>query len=288
MSTQQTAKTQYVEANGIRFAYRLFGATTGTPLVFLQHFRGTMDHWDPALINPLAKTRPILLLDNAGVGKSSGQIGDNFGDSAANVAAVAKALSIKEFDVVGFSIGGMAAQLLALDYPGLVRRAVFAGTSPSAGEGLESGEQWAFDALVSANTSEESEPAFVKGFFSLTEEKQAVGKAWWDRINERTEDRSDYVSVEDAKRQVNQIVHWFTPGNSPNSYDRLGELKIPVFVAAGDDDIIVPTTNSLVLWKKIKTAHLHVYPDVGHGFLDEYPELFAEHIRLFLDAEKVF
>ncbi|RFU24051.1 hypothetical protein B7463_g12289, partial [Scytalidium lignicola] len=246
MTNQQTAKTQSIEANGTKFAYRLFGLTNGTPLVFLQHFRGTMDHWDPALINPLAKTRPIFLIDNSGVGKSSGQVPDTFGEWAANIVAVVKALSINEIDLLGFSMGGMVAQLVALDYPGLVRRLILAGTGPSVGEGLEQAPEWAFKTLATASSEEENESGFLKTFYSLTDEKQTLGKTWWERINEKTEDRSDYVGPEGTQHQINSIMHWMTPGNSPHSYDRLGDLRIPVFVAA---DILVPTENSIMLWK---------------------------------------
>ncbi|MCJ1279798.1 hypothetical protein MMC21_007622 [Puttea exsequens] len=286
MSTQQTAKTQYVDAAGIRFAYRLFGSTTGTPLVFLQHFRGTMDHWDPALINPLALTRPILLLDNAGIGKSSGSVPDNFPGWAANVIALLEALGIKKFDLLGFSMGGMAAQLVALNAPTLVRRLVLAGTGPSKGDGVEGGPEWAFKALYAAQTAEENEDAFLKTFYSLSEEKQALGREWWKRINERTVDRSQYLGPDGTQRQTEAVMKWIG-GEGEGSYERLGDLKMPVFVASGDDDILVPTANSLMLWRRISGAHLHIYPDVGHGFLNEYAAMFAEHVRLFLDADKV-
>ncbi|KAI9860987.1 MAG: hypothetical protein M1824_002753 [Vezdaea acicularis] len=287
MSTQQTAKTQYIEANGNKIAYRYFGKATGTPLLFMQHFRGGMDHWDPSLINPLALTRPILQLDNSGIGKSSGEVPDTFKGWAANAIGLIEALGLKEVDLLGFSMGGMAAQLVALDAPQLVRRLILAGTGPSAGEGVGRGPAWAFEALASATTHEEAEDAFLKTFYSHTPEKQALGKAWWKRINERTEDRSGYLGPEGTQHQINSVIAWLTPGTEGGSYDRLAELKIPVFVASGDDDLLVPTESSILLWRKIKTAHLHIYPDTGHGFLNEYAEMFAEHIRLFLDGERV-
>jgi pimeloyl-ACP methyl ester carboxylesterase len=245
-----------------------------------------MDHWDPDLINPLAKTRTILLLDNSGVGFSSGEVPETFAGWAANVVALVEALEIKQIDLLGFSMGGMAAQMVALNAPHLVRRLILGGTGPSAGEGVEQGPSEVFTMIYSAVGPEHSEAAFLKTFYSQSEEKQAIGKAWWKRMNERKE-RSDYLGPEGTQHQTNTVIAWMTPGNPENSYDRLGELKIPVFVATGDNDIVVPTANSLILWRKIKGSHLHVYPDVGHGFLNEYSTMFAEHIRLFLDAPRV-
>lgn len=144
MATFQTTLTNSVTANGISFAYRLFGAastSTTPPLVFLQHFRGTLNHWDPLLLNPLSLTHPILLLDYAGVGSSSGAVRDNFLTSAKDIISVLAALGITRVDLLGFSIGGFTAQLVALEAPGLVRKLILAGTGPSAGDGLESGPQ---------------------------------------------------------------------------------------------------------------------------------------------------
>jgi len=289
MVTQQTAITKYVVADGINFAYRRFGHEGSVPLVFLQHFRGTMDHWDPALINPLAETRTIILIDNSGVGKSSGTVPDNFAAWAANIIAVLGALDIKEVDLLGFSMGGMAAQIVALNSPkGLVRRLILAGTGPSAGEGVQAGPEWAIQALAGANNNEEEEAAFIKTFYTESPEKIALGKEWWKRINERTEDRSDYVGPEGLKQQLKAAIAWGTPGVKGGSFERLHELnRIPVFIANGDNDVLVPTENSILMWRKIKSSHLHIYPDVGHGFLNEYTEMFAEHVRLFLDGEKV-
>jgi pimeloyl-ACP methyl ester carboxylesterase len=246
-----------------------------------------MDHWDPDLINPLAKARPILLLDLAGIGHSGGEVGATFADWAATAVAIVEGLGIKQIDLLGFSMGGMAAQMAALDAPHLVRRLILAGTGPSIGEGVEQGPAWAFEVLHNASTAEEAETAFLKTFYSESEKKQALGSEWWKRMNERTVDRAGYLGPEGTARHTNAVISWMTPGNPGNSYYRLDELKIPVFVAAGDNDIVVPTANSIVLWRRIKTAHLHIYPDVGHGFLNEYAGMFAQHINLFLDGERV-
>jgi pimeloyl-ACP methyl ester carboxylesterase len=233
MSAQQTAKTQYIEANGVKHGYRLFGLTTGVPLVFPQYFRGTMDHWDPDLINPLAKTRPILLINPAGVGHSGSEVGPTFADWAAQVVAIAGGLGIKQIDLLGFPMGGMAAQMVALNAPRLVRRLILADAGPSAGEGVEQGPAWAFEMLYAGSTAQEAEAAFLKTFYSVSEEKQALEKQWWARINGRQEDRAGYLGPEETAKQTSAVVSWMTSGNPGHSYERLGELKIPLFVAAG-------------------------------------------------------
>lgn len=104
MATQRTAVTQYVTVDGVRFAYRQIGIRIGIPLVMLMHFRGNMDFWDPTLIDALARSRPILMLDYSGVGKSEGEVPSSFQGWAANVIAVVDALKIRKIDLLGFSM----------------------------------------------------------------------------------------------------------------------------------------------------------------------------------------
>ena len=149
MTTYAKAQPMFVEADGIRFGYLRFGTTTNSniPLVFLQHFRGTFDHWDPSLIDPIAAVREVILIDNSGVGKSSGSIPGTYAEWADNVALIVKALNIPQVDILGFSMGGFAAQMVALNHPALVHKLILAGTGPSAGEGIEAGNAEAFQAL---------------------------------------------------------------------------------------------------------------------------------------------
>src|SRR6478752_751010 len=132
----QTAPTQFVEANGIRFAYRRFGNATGVPLFFNQHFTGTMDHWDPAVTDGFAKDREVILFNNAGVSSSSGEVPARIEKMGANAVAFIKALGLTKVDVLGFSIGGFVAQEITLQAPDLVRRLVLVGTGSRSGEGM--------------------------------------------------------------------------------------------------------------------------------------------------------
>jgi pimeloyl-ACP methyl ester carboxylesterase len=283
------AKPQFVEANGTKFSYLRFGQATSTkvPLVFLQHFRGTFDHWDPELIDPIAAVREVILIDNSGVGKSDGTVPSTYAGWADNVVCIIKALDIPQVDLLGFSMGGFVAQMVTLNNPAVVRRLILAGTGPSAGEGIEGGDMTATQRLARASNDDEAREAFLGAFYSLTPQKQALGSQWWKRMRSARPDRSDYVGSEGTQAQVAAVMRWSNAEfASEGSYDRLHEIKIPVLVANGDDDILIPTVNSWVLFKKLTNAdaHLHIYPDVGHGFLNEYAEQFSTLINLFLDA----
>ncbi|KAK9319839.1 Alpha/Beta hydrolase protein [Lipomyces orientalis] len=226
MSTQQTSVTRYIDVLGVKTAYRHFGSKAGVPLLFNQHFRGTMDHWDPLLINTIAEKRPVILFDSHGVGKSSGEIPATFSAWATVAASLVKALGIEKVDVFGFSMGGMVAQMIGLNFPEITRRLIIGGSSPSYGEGIVSGPEWPFVMLLNASTSQEAEEAFIKTFYSQSEAKIAKGKAWWKRMNERTEDRSPYLNKKGSLRQAAAVGAWFTPGPNPdNSYDRLGGVE---------------------------------------------------------------
>lgn len=284
-----TAKPEFVEVEGVTFAYLDFGSTAETkvPLVFLQHFRGTFDHWDPELINPIAAARRVILIDNSGVGKSNGVIPATYEGWARNITNVIQALGIPQIDLLGFSMGGFVAQMVALNAPSLVRRLILAGTGPSAGEGVESGDPVANQRLAEAVSESECRHAFLTTFYSLSEKKQRLGGQWWHRMNAARVDRSPYLGPEGTGIQVNAVIRWADREfANEGSFDRLHEITIPVLVANGDTDIVIPSVNSYVLFKKLTNAdaHLHFYPDTGHGFLNEYADQFSKLINIFLDA----
>ena len=185
--THQTAPTQFVEANGIRFAYRRFGKAGGVPLVFNQHFTGTMDHWDPAVTDGFAKDREVILFDNAGVSSSSGEVPTTIEDMAANAVAFTNALGLKTVDVLGFSIGGFVAQEMTLQAPNLVRRLVLLGTGPRGGQGMATLTPEA-QQIFSA-TYDEPDHLWLAGFFTPSQASQAAGREFLKRFRLRTENR---------------------------------------------------------------------------------------------------
>ncbi|TKA61382.1 hypothetical protein B0A49_11269, partial [Cryomyces minteri] len=243
MATAQAANTQYVNAGGITLAYRHIGRlSSSVPLVMLMHFRGNMDFWDPALVNRLAEARPIILLDNAGTGRSGGEVPLTIQGWADNVILLIQALNIHTIDLLGFSMGGFTAQMVALNAPYLVRKLILAGTRPSQGPNIVNGDPGPLRRLATATTSSEVESAFAETFFTPTDAGKAAARASWRRINERTEDRNGILGRLDTKRQLEAAKDW-SIANPRNSFDRLGELKMPVFVANGDQDALIPSAS---------------------------------------------
>jgi pimeloyl-ACP methyl ester carboxylesterase len=285
MSTQQTAITKYIEANGHTLAYRRLGPSSGIPLVLHIHFRGNMDFWDPSLINALAAQRPVIIFDNSGVGLSTGSVPPTFAGWATNLIALVHALEIPQIDLLGFSMGGCVAQMAALNAaPGLVRRLILAGTRASRSP-VTVGADWPLvERFALAMTEAEVQAAFAESFFTASAFGLAHARASWDRIHER-EHRELIMDQETTQAQLNAPwTDWETPGVG-NSFERLGEIKVRTLVMNGDTDILVPTANSFELQREIEGADLHIYRDAGHGFLFQYGELVAKHVGLFLDAE---
>src|SRR4029077_18762822 len=170
--SHQTAPTQCVDAAGVRFAYRRFGKSGGVPLVFNMHFTGTMDHWDPAVTDGLAHDREVILFDNAGISSSSGEVPNSIEEMAANAAAFIRAAGLTQVDVLGFSLGGLVAQELALAQPELVRRLVLLGTGPRSGEGMASLTPDAQE--IFGATYDEPDHLWLRVFFTPSEASQAA------------------------------------------------------------------------------------------------------------------
>src|SRR5580704_6708689 len=135
-SSNVTAATQFLEVGQQRYAYRRFGDGSAPPLLFLQHFTGTLDNWDPAVTDPLARGREVILFDNAGVGRSTGSVPTTIAGMAQHAFAFLEALKLTSCDVLGFSLGGMIAQQMALDRPTIFRRMVLVATAPRGGEDI--------------------------------------------------------------------------------------------------------------------------------------------------------
>jgi pimeloyl-ACP methyl ester carboxylesterase len=259
-----------------------------------------MDHWDPLLVNAIAETRPVILFDNAGIGQSSGPVADTMKSMAANVIQFLDLIGLKQVDILGFSIGGFIAPLVYLNGPtGLVRKLIIAGSSTSAGEDV-----------ISHSEKQEEEVSKLAGapqipyegcigrlFFLPSESSQKAGRAFWERAHERGpassgEERSKFVSEDYAdggaglKAMVAARNSFRELENrADGSYDRLADIKIPVFIAQGSDDFMLPTYNSYLMQQKMPNARLKIFPDSGHAFLYQYAEEFARDVSQFLDGE---
>jgi pimeloyl-ACP methyl ester carboxylesterase len=278
--THQTAPTQFVEAGGIRFAYRRFGKAGGIPLVFNQHFIGTMDYWDPAVTDGLAKEREVILFDNAGVSSSSGEVPTTFEEMGADAVAFVKALRLTKVDVLGFSIGGFVAQEITLQAPGLVRRLVLVGTGPRGGESMASFTPEAQQ--IFGATHDPPDKLWLKVHFTESDASQAAGREFLKRFKRRTRDRDPEVNEKVAPAQIEAIGKW--GAQRPGSYDYLRNIAQPTLVVNGDNDVIVYTINSYILQQNLPNAQLILYPDASHGSQYQYPELFVRHVSIFLGA----
>ena len=278
----QTAPTQFVEVNGVRFAYRRFGNAAGVPLVFNQHFTGTMDHWDPLVSDGLAKDREVILFNNAGVSSSSGEVPTRIEKMGAHAVAFIKALRLTKVDVLGFSIGGFVAQEIALQAPDLVRQMVLVGTGPRGGEGMATLTPEAQE--IFGATYDEPDHLWLRVHFTESAKSQAAGREFLKRFRLRAENRDPEVNEKVAPAQIEAISEWGTPRDEPFEY--LKSIRQPALVVNGGRDVIIYAVNSFILQQHLPNAELILYPDANHGSQYQYPKRFVRHVSLFLSEEE--
>jgi pimeloyl-ACP methyl ester carboxylesterase len=278
--THNNAETLFVEAAGVNFAYRRFGRPAELPLVLLQHFRGNLDNWDPALTDALAAEREIILVDYAGVGSSTGEPSHTIASTARQMIAFIAALGLDRIDLLGFSIGGFVAQEIALVRPTLVRRLVLAATGPKGAPGMHG---WRDD--IAAAARGESKPEnLLYIMFAHTETSQAKGMEFLGRFMQRQEDRDAPTSDLARDAQYDAIVEWGIPDHA--ALQRLTGIASPTLVIQGDDDLMIPTKLSHLMAGLIPNAQIRIYPDAAHGFLFQYPGEVAGDVNAFLAREE--
>jgi pimeloyl-ACP methyl ester carboxylesterase len=276
--THDTAPTKYAEGGGIRFAYRRFGMPERPPLVFFQHFMGTLDDHDPALSDAFASDREVILFNNTGVASSSGTVPDTVEAMARDVVTFIDALGLTTIDLVGHSMGGLVAQEVAIARPDLVRCLVLVGTGPRGGEGIGALPPWVAELFT--RKYERQEEMWLPIMFAPTQTSQAAGRAYIERITART-NRDTPVSDQSIAAQRAALAA-YGAAKDP-SYAHLKGLEMPVLVVNGTNDIVIPTINSYILQQFLPNAELILYPDANHGSHFQYPELFVRHARIFLD-----
>jgi pimeloyl-ACP methyl ester carboxylesterase len=264
--------TEFAQTRFGQIAYRVDGA--GPPLLLLQRFRGTMDDWDPAFLEPLAAMQTVIRFDNLGVGETPGEAPETVAEMARVAIAFLETLDYGPIDLLGWSLGGYVAQMVALETPTLVRRLVIAGSGP--GGVPEGPSAHPRVAEIAAKVSADREDLLFL-FFSATPAGRAAGEAHLQRMSATAHPP---VKEETGRRQRAAIAAW-TAGRG-DARPRLAELRVPVLVANGVGDVMVPAFRSFVLAQEAPNAKLILYPDAGHAFLFQYADSFARDLRAFL------
>lgn len=263
---------KYVQTSVGKLAYRVTGTAAGVPLLMTNRFRGTLDDWDPAFIDALARQRTVVTFDSAGIGRSEGEVPTSIVGIADVAAELAKAVGLGPVDLLGWSLGGLVAQQIALNYPTLVRRLIVAGSSPG---GITDGPKQHPKVQQVMGNPVNSEEDFLFLFFPETDTARAAGRAYYARLRQ-IEERGPPVTAQSFMNQIKAFSSW------PGVRDRLGELKIPVLVANGQHDVMIPAYRSYVLAQEVSNGKLVLYPDAGHAFLFQFADEFAAEVVSFL------
>jgi pimeloyl-ACP methyl ester carboxylesterase len=266
-------------ANGIRYTYSRFGGGHAPPLLFLSHFRASMDLWDPGLVERVAESREVILVDNAGVGRSEGRTPTTIPAMAEHILAFADALALEFVDLLGFSLGGYVAQEVALARPAMVRRVVLAGTAPR-GTGSDLGLSGRAHAAATKEALGPKDLLFL--FFPQTETGRTHGVEFIRRLGRPRPDPDLAVTSESWRAQLDSATEWGVP--DPDGVRRLAMLRQPTLVAHGEHDVMVAVDKARLLTAHLPNAELKIFPDAGHGFLFQHHLEFADDIANFLGA----
>ncbi|MER9839516.1 alpha/beta hydrolase [Mesorhizobium sp. M0145] len=272
-------ETQTLDVGGIAYAYRSIGVPSGTPLILLNRFRGTMDEWDPAFLDHVAARRHVILFDNVGVARSGGEASPRMSDCAKNAGAFIDQLGFKQVDLLGFSFGGLVAQELTLQRSDLVRKLIIVGSGAGYVEGANLSDKAIEVATKPTNTDED----FLYLFFKDRPTSQAAGRAHLARLRERKDAFAKFVNEKTWKAMLSAGSD---VGKSETSLlNRVGSIQQPVLVANGNEDVMIPTFQPYALAQAIPNARLIIYPDSGHAFLFQYPREFGDEVIRFLGDE---
>ena len=271
----ENAATQSVDVNGTKFVFREIGSKGGVPLVLLHHLTAVLDDWDPKVVDGLAAKHHVIAFDNRGVGGSGGATPKTVEEMARDAAAFIAALGFDKVDLLGFSLGGFVAQVVAQQQPGLVRKIILAGTGPAGGAGIVNVDAVLQAAFGDAGASNKHPKNFL--FFTQTRNGQSAADDFLRRLKERTRDLDAPVSNDTIQAQLAAIQAW-GQGNAA----ALATVKHPVLVVNGDDDVMVPTFNSFELARRLPNAQLSIFPDAGHGGIFQYHAAFVQQALAFL------
>jgi pimeloyl-ACP methyl ester carboxylesterase len=280
-----TAPTRFLQAGNETYAHRRFGHGPGRPLLCLQHFTGTLDNWDPAVTDPLASGREVILFDSAGLGRSTGKVPHTVAGMATHALAFLDGLGLATCDVLGFSLGGMIAQEMAQERPSIFRRMILVGTGPRGGEDIMHLEKPSLAKFISDPTLQ-GYARLPKLFFAPTESSQAAGEAFIKRLVERKGDREPPSGPEVAAAQIAAFREW--EQSTGERFANLKSIHQPTLVVNGVHDEMIPVSNSYRLAENLPNAMLLTYPDSGHGSLFQFHESFTRQAAAFLASDLPF
>jgi|SRR5580692_11478600 len=284
-SSTTGATTKFVQTGSERYAYRRFGSGSKLPLLCLQHFTRTLDNWDPAVTDPLAEDREVILFESAGIGRSSGTVPDSVSGMATHALAFLEGLGLRTCDVLGYSLGGMVAQQVALERPSVFRKMILVGTAPRGGEDIMHLEKASL-AKHLQNPALKGYEVLQKIFFAPTETSQAAGAAFLERLMQRSEDREPVSGPAVAQAQIAAFREWEQVRGE--RFSDLKNIRHPTLVVNGVFDEMIPVSNSYWLSAHLPNAVLLTYPDSGHGSLFQFHESFTRQVTAFLASESDF
>ncbi|HME01840.1 MAG TPA: alpha/beta hydrolase [Solirubrobacteraceae bacterium] len=264
-------------SDGISYAYREVGDAQAT-LVLLQHFRGNLDNWDPALIDALAAERRVVTFDNAGVGGSSGATPDTVGAMARNAIAFLAAVDLQEVDILGFSIGSFVAQEVALARPAAVRRLVLASSAPQGAAGMHG---WTPNVIGAVGGQEPNPEGYLDVFYTRSSRSRQAGQESLKRMFSRSAGRDKATTWQTRQAQYDAVCAWGVPNHA--LLQRVTAIEAPTFIANGDSDPMIRPCYSHLLAGLVPGADVKIYPDSAHGFLFQHHEEFSSDVLGFLD-----
>ena len=273
--TWKDVPTRTVDVGGVEFAYRELGSGSEVPVVFLHHFTAVLDDWDPRVIDGIAAEHRVIAFDNRGVGASSGATPKTIEEMARDAVTFIRALGFDQVDLLGFSMGGMIAQVIAQQQPQLVRRMIIAGTGPAGGEGIDKVARISYLDTARGLLTGQDPKQFL--FFTRTANGRRAGKEFLARLEERTNDRDKAISVASFRAQLKAIHRW-----GRDKPADLASIHQPVLVLNGESDKMVPTKNTVDLDRRLPNSQLVLYPDAGHGGVFQFHEDFVTRALEFL------
>ncbi len=272
----KNVKNSTVNVGGTEFSYRKLGSSKDTiPVIFLNHLSATMDDCDPKIIDELATKHNVIIFDNRGIGSTGGVTPITVAEMATDAIAFIKAIGYQKVDLFGFSLGGFISQEILLREPQLVRKAILAGTGPAGGEGISKMTPVVVKDVMKGTFTFRNEKYYL--FFNNNEIGNKAAKSYLKRLKERTENRGKKLKLKHLAHQLKAIKNWGL--QAPQD---LSKIKQPVLIVNGEDDKMVPSSNSLVLKKNIPNSEVILYKDSGHGGIFQYNEAFVNSALKFL------